>query len=940
MNPTDSEQPQYSRLHDLLTRAAALPAAERDVFLTRECGDDHALRQQIHDHLMAEAKGLAKKKLEAKTGPVTNAVRQALAGSAHDRRVELLGKVVGDYRLTAILGAGGAGTVYLGERADRAYSAQVAIKVVANTQLNQEVQRRFSAERQILANLNHPYIGRLMDAGETFFDEPFLVMEYVHGEAIDRYCNNQRLSIGERIELFLKVCDAVQYAHRNLIVHRDLKPGNILVSKEGIPKLLDFGIAKLLDESAQAILQDGMVAHTRVHDRLLTPEYASPEQIRGQPVTTASDVYSLGVVLYELLTGVRPYAVNAQNQLELEKSICIQDPLRPSQMTAALDKDASTTTPLVQDASLIPIARKTSFKKLAHDLQGDLDAIVMKALRKEPEHRYSSVEHLIDDLHHYLHQEPVDARQGNRWYYTQRFVRRHTLGVVASTAALMGLIAVAIILSVQANRLKEQRDIANQQTKIANRERDKANHERDRATQESARAESVSNFLQDIFTAADPYQSQDKQVTAKELLDRAAERISNDLSQQPEVRARLLEAIGKSYVNQEQGTISIRYLEEALRLQRQLSTSEPIRVASILNYLGRAYFSIGSFDKADNALTEARNLLISTKHDLSADFLQLLTDSGGLEQRLSHPTKARQYFEKGLNLSRSLHGNYRPETATMLMQLAQVHIWQSNYVESEKLLREAVNIYHSTLPEKQPDRINADLNLADLLIMRGQLSEALSLITKGLADQRSVYGNDSPRLIGTYSSLSKVQLALRRLEDAENSARIELSIAEKNFGKLNFDTGVTHSTVASVLSRRMKFVEAENEARISLKILQATASPDHQYVASAEYLLASALNGQRRFKEAEPLLRENMARWTRAEAPAWRAARSESALGVALLQLKKPQDAKQALNNAYKVLSTRESGADPDTIAMAKKRLDQFHRCASDHHELDCQLTI
>ncbi|HVY22284.1 MAG TPA: serine/threonine-protein kinase, partial [Steroidobacteraceae bacterium] len=271
MNSVDeSEQARNAKIESLLNQAAQLPASERDVFLSRECGSDTALRQAVYARLLADSRGV-KTKVAGKPGPVTSAVKQALEGSAHDRRVELLGKVIGDYRLVAIVGIGGAGTVYLGERADRAYSAQVAIKVVANTQLSHEIQRRFFAERQILANLNHPYIGRLLDAGETFFDEPYLVMEYVHGEPIDRYCDNQRLGVEERIRLFLKICEAVQYAHRNLIVHRDLKPGNILVSKDGIPKLLDFGIAKLLDESAQAILQDGAIAHTRVHDRLLTP---------------------------------------------------------------------------------------------------------------------------------------------------------------------------------------------------------------------------------------------------------------------------------------------------------------------------------------------------------------------------------------------------------------------------------------------------------------------------------------------------------------------------------------------------------------------------------------------------------------------------------------------------------------------------------------------
>ncbi|HEY9660565.1 MAG TPA: serine/threonine-protein kinase, partial [Allocoleopsis sp.] len=502
-----------------------------------------------------------------------------------------------DYRLVAIVGMGGAGTVYLGERADRAYSAQVAIKVVANTQLSHEIQRRFFAERQILANLNHPYIGRLLDAGETFFDEPFLVMEYVHGEPIDRFCDNQRLTVEERISLFLKICEAVQYAHRNLIVHRDLKPGNILVNKEGIPKLLDFGIAKLLDESAQAILQDGTVAHTRVHDRLLTPEYASPEQIRGQPVTTTSDVYALGIVLYELLTGTRPYTVNALSQLELERSICIQDPLKPSQMIASLARHITQPHSTLGDINLIPTARKSSFKKLQQTLEGDLDAIVMKALRKEPEKRYSSVEHLMDDLNRHLHQEPVDARQGNRWYYTQRFIKRHTLGVIAGTTALLALMAVAIILSIQAHQLKQQRDIAKQ--------------ERDKATQENERAETVSNFMLDVFTAADPFQSQDKQVTAKELLDKAANKIESTLNDQPEVKARLLEAIGEAYGNQGSTENAIRYLEEAIVATQSIKKPDIGHLARLHEDLGTSYFEKGDLDSANRHLELASSLLQS-----------------------------------------------------------------------------------------------------------------------------------------------------------------------------------------------------------------------------------------------------------------------------------------------------------------------------------------
>ncbi|MES1195604.1 MAG: serine/threonine-protein kinase [Steroidobacter sp.] len=772
MNRPDLSTDQ-ARLQSLLERAASLPAGERDVFLSRECGDDGALRQQIYDHLLAEARGEAKKKLSGKPGPVTSAVNQALEGSALDRRVELLGKVVGDYRLTAIIGAGGVGTVYLGERADRAYSAQVAIKVVANAQLSHEVQRRFAAEKQILAHLNHPYIARLLDAGETFFDEPFLVMEYVHGEPIDRYCNNQRLSVEERIGLFLKVCDAVQYAHRNLIVNRDLKPGNILVSKEGIPKLLDFGIAKLLDESAQVVLQEGGIAHTRVHDRLLTPEYASPEQIRGQPVTTASDVYSLGIILYELLTGVRPYVVNALNQLELERSICIQDPIKPSQMitalhttalsttalrTAALRKEVTTAHPIVKDTHLIPAARKSSFAKLTSQFKGDLDAIVMKALRKEPEHRYSSVEHLIEDLNRYLTQAPVEARQGNRWYITQRFIKRHTVGVISATAALLTLIAVAIILSIQAHQLKEQRDIATQQ--------------RDKLTLENSRADSFSKFMKEVLAAADPQQSQDKNITAKELLDKVVQKIFNDQTEQPEVQAQLLLDIGKAYSHQGQANLSIKYLGSSLHLQRSFAMENHLMLAITLNFLGRGYREIGNFKDAEDFMSQARNLLESQKLTETKEYLQTLLDSGNLEHQLSHLTAAKKYYKDSLSLSQRLYGENHPETTAATMQLAQVMIWDSNIDDAEKLIRKAINIYHATLPARHPDRILADLDFSDILLIKGEFPEALSIIKHGLDDQIAVYGNSSIRLLSTYDSLCKVQIDLGKLSNAIQSCNL------------------------------------------------------------------------------------------------------------------------------------------------------------------------
>ncbi len=356
----------------------------------RETGDDPALRAELLELLACDNGG-------GRTGPLTLALGAALDTTTRDRRKALVGRVVGNYKLVSVLGHGGTGTVYLGERADRQYSAQVAVKIVDNGTMQGELGLRFRAERQILASLNHANIARLLDAGETEEGKPYLVMEYVHGEPLDRYCDRQQLGLRERLQLFLEICSAVQYAHQNLVVHRDLKPANILVTAEGAPKLLDFGIAKLLDAGEAA----AVLALTRMNDRLLTPEYASPEQILGRPVTTASDVYALGVVLYELLTGLRPYTVPASaSQLELERSICITDPLRPS---AAVKTRARKRPAAKGNRRFSPSQPRASSRRIScrSGCVGDIDAIVMRALRKEPQHRYGSIEQLAADVRRY-----------------------------------------------------------------------------------------------------------------------------------------------------------------------------------------------------------------------------------------------------------------------------------------------------------------------------------------------------------------------------------------------------------------------------------------------------------------------------------------------------------------------------------------------------------
>lgn len=365
----------------------------------------------------------------------TQAKRQKIAP------INRIGTKVGAYRITAALGRGVGGTIYLGGRADRQYSVQVAITILEDAAHYEVVSQRLRVERQFLAHINHPFIARLIDIGETPSYEPFFVSEYVDGKTLHEHCDDLKLSLKQRLHLFLKICEAVEYGHKNLIVHRDIKPDTIRVTQDGTPKLLDFGIARLLDLHGA----EHSMGLMRSEYGIFTAEFASPELILGQTVTTASDIYSLGIVLFELLTGFRPYAVSHASQLELERSICVTDPPRPSEIVRH-STDTERARSEQSDATIEDIARNrgSSPKTLASTLSGDVDAIIMRAIKKEPERRYRSVEQLSEDIRRYLNLDPVSARQGNWLYYTNRFIRRHFIGVALTTLTMLYLLALAV----------------------------------------------------------------------------------------------------------------------------------------------------------------------------------------------------------------------------------------------------------------------------------------------------------------------------------------------------------------------------------------------------------------------------------------------------------------------------------------------------------------
>ena len=469
----------WQQIHSVFEQVIDTPAPERWARLANSCGTDTELRRSVESLLASD---------QTTEDPLLNAIGEAAESLLTEHQDRLIGTHIGHYRVVSILGHGGMSTVYRGERDDAQYQQTVAIKVLHHATLHPRLRGRLHSERHILATLAHPSIARLIDSGELDDGTPYLVMEHVDGESIDAYCDSRTLFVRERLELFVRVCEAVQFAHRNLVVHRDIKAANIFVTGDGTPKLLDFGIAKLLAPETLA----HTLPVTRLQERILTPENAAPEQVLGRPITTATDIYALGVLLYQLLTGRSPYRLLSYSQLQLERAICMDDPARPSQMVIA---KLGGETDL--DRSRVSDRRGLSPQRLRARLSGDLDAIVAMAMRKEPERRYASVEAFADDVNRHLQGRPVLARHGDWRYNAAKFLRRHYLAVLSVAAVFVGLAAFAGVTLWQNHRIELAREATAQ--------------ERDRAQQ-------VSAFLVDVFSQADPFNAQGHDATAQGLV--------------------------------------------------------------------------------------------------------------------------------------------------------------------------------------------------------------------------------------------------------------------------------------------------------------------------------------------------------------------------------------------------------------------------------------
>jgi len=736
-SPDTSDDTRWLQIKALFQQGLQLPAADRDAWLREQCGDDQGLLREVRGLLAAQ--GGAHGILEQ---GAAGALRQM---SSDETTRDRCGECIGAYRLLRLVGEGGMGSVYLAEREGGDFRQRAALKLIRGDFLNDEARARFLRERRILAQLTHPHIAQLHDGGVAADGTPYFTLEYVEGESITRYCDARKLPIRERLRLVLQVCAAVAYAHRNLIVHRDLKPSNIFVTTDGAVKLLDFGIAKLLDAEGGG--------DTATQARLMTPEYASPEQVLGEPITTATDVYAIGVLLYELLSGHLPYARAEAGSISWSKAVLEE---LPEPVYRALARN--TTRGDATAAQTTAAARGSALPALRRSLRGDLDRIVQRALAKPPEARYATVGALAADVGAWLSGNAISG--GTRTYQLRKFMRRHWLPLSAAA------VIVLILLGSAAAIVAQSRQIA----------------------REAQNTLQVKDFLYSLFTAVDPRESKGREVSAHELLDRGAQRIERDKTLDPLQRAEIEATLGRIY-------FQLSLYAQADKLQQsaiQTLASDPAQTAMLLRtQVERAdtLVKLPDIETAAALAKEARRKVDATPNASAADRANVIHAQTIVALNQGEFDDVKHFADEELALARAQHGQDPTLEYRALMSLGQANWATSQFDQAEASYRRALEISERAAEPDELESAEARYNLAGILKIKLRHAEAQQLQEQALAADERIFGPDSRRALmvrrdlamshyylGDYAGARKMfeqTLAAYRKSDPDNDGAID-----------------------------------------------------------------------------------------------------------------------------------------------------------------------
>ena len=762
------QRDRWALIEDLFHGALACPPGERDAYVRSRAGDDRAIVDDVLQLIAADAKA--------------HSLLDAPAATALPAGMRL-----GPYALERVIGSGGMATVYLARRADRQFDKQVAIKLVNQGLAASLAGGRFETERQALARLEHANIARLLDAGVSEYGQPYLVMEWVNGVTLDVWLARERPDLDRTLDLWLQIAGAVAYAHRNLIVHRDIKPSNVLVDHDGHPRLVDFGIAKLVQS-------DTDISHTRtVH---FTPRYASPEQLMGLPVTTAADVFGLGLLLCEMTAGLHPFAKPGAPPHEQTDAILTANP------------------------------------EIAPALPGDLAAIVRMALRKEPERRYASVEAFAEDVRRFQRGLPVVAQPESFAYTARKFVVRHRVGVVVAACAVLATLAAAAVFVRQARVTAA---------------------ERDRANLEAGKTEQVNRFLQTMLSAADPAR-EGREVKVVDLLDRAGDRISRDLAGQPELEAELRATLASTYQGLGVFDQAVGHARRALALREQVFGVDTAIVAASLVELGDTLLGRGDYAEAQPVLRRALTVYAKLGMDQTVDAATGRRYLAEVLNELGEFDEAERLHRQALSIYRQqLHGD-DDRVAGTLNDLGVLLGNRQRYATAEPLHREALAIMRRLHGPSHLDVAQTLNNLAGVLDYQKRYDEAEPLYREAIEIQLAILGEDHNRVIVTRSSLANMFWMKGDYGKAEPFARAAVASAERVLPSGHPLTAYAQIVLGQTLCDAGRPAEGEPHLRAALAMRRTLLPANHWLIANTESVLGGCLSAERRYAEAEALL--------------------------------------------------------------------------------------
>ncbi len=814
---------QRQKAIEIFDATLELEPDQRNAFIDDRCKDDHTVRNEVLALLASYEK--TDHFLEP---PVRAAAFELLSDFTHSG---FIGQQIGSYTLTSLIATGGMGTVYLAEPIPPSNeNNNVAIKLIRRGMASPDILQRFHKECQTLAGLEHENIARQLEGGISDQGIPYLAMEYIDGLPIDQYCDNNNLSVQQRLELFRKVCSAVQYAHQNLIIHRDIKPSNILILQNGTPKLLDFGIAKLI----QPTNTDITMTVTSTGLQMITPQYASPEVIRQMPASTAMDVYSLGLLLYELLTGRRAYNIKHQLPHEIERLICETDPPAPSSIvTQAYEfyrSDGTTRKLTAEDISLI---RRLNPFDLRRVLRGDLDTVILKALHKDPKRRYPTVEQLSQDIERFLSGFGVLAQKDSLGYRAQKFIKRNKALALASLIIFISLIG----------------GITGTTWGLF-----QAKHEAARARKEAVKAQQINLFLQDMLASVDPDEG-NRDILVREVLDLSSRRIDQEFANLPEVKASIQHTIGRTYLNLGLHQDAQPHLQAALDLRKKNHPQNHPEIAESLLLYGEMLFFNDKHDEALAVLDEARTMyekLFGNRHETIVKVLNAIArvhdNAGRYEESI-------KMFRQSLTICQSLHPDNHADTTDTMEKLSVALSNHGQYEKAIELSRKSLqmnqNIFHAEHP-----RIATNLKVLALALQRGNKNkESESLYRQALALYQTIYGHTHPDIARILNNLGVLISDQGKIQEAQSMLQEALDMRRSLYGNDHHSVAVTLQNLATIMTAEL----AEPLLRESLEISRNRLGNDHPNVAQILSNLGANLYSRGLYEEATPLYRESLA---------------------------------------------------------------------------------